>query len=513
MSPLEFFRDLSIRRKLTLIMMLTATAAVILISLAFLTFELLRFRTAVRGNLSTLAEIVGNNSTAALTFKDPKSAHETLQALAAEKHVVSAHIYTLEGNLFASYVRGRGDSFAPPPAHSFGHRFTKDFFELFQPITLHDEKVGTIFLRYSLEEMNSRLRQYAGIVALVMILSLFVAFFLSSLLQKLVSGPILHLVQTAKAVSRDKDYSVRAIATSRDELGALINGFNEMLEQIQQRDDALQKAYDDLEEKVERRTWRLQQEIAERKRAAAELEKALRIKGEFLSIMSHELRTPLNIIMGYTKILLDRIFGALNEDQERGLGKISRCSNELLSMINDIMEATRIEADKVTIEWEEVCPAEILDDLKGLYQVQRNAGTALEWHYPPDLPVLISDRAKLKQVLQNLLNNALKFTDTGTITVSARPVGQSRAVEFKVTDTGIGIAEDKLPLIFDMFRQVDSSASRSHGGVGLGLYIVKKFTEHLGGTVNVESEMGKGSTFTVIIPADRSNGTIARTEF
>jgi signal transduction histidine kinase len=497
------FRDISIKRKLTLIIMLTATAALIMTSSAFLAYELVRFRDSMKQHISSLAEIIGTNSTAALTFKDVRAAEETLGALKAEAHVISAAIFTHDGKAFAKYTRRGQPDFSAPPLRADGYYFTRHHMELFQAITFDGERIGTIYFRSSLEELYSRMQQYAGIVALVMIASLFVAFFVSSRLQRLVSGPILHLASIARLVSQEKDYSVRAQQMNRDELGTLTDGFNEMLAQIQQRDDALQKAHDGREARVAQRTEELRKEIDERKRAGEELEKALKVKDEFLAVMSHELRTPLNIIMGYAKVLQDKMLGDVNEQQGKSLGKIMRCSTELLSLFNDILEATRIEADKVKINWQPVPVSELIDGLQSLYSIPSDEGPALEWDYPPDLPVITSDSTKLKQILQNLINNALKFTEAGSVVVSARSVGtpgKPQAVEFKVSDTGIGIPKEKLPMIFEMFRQVDSSATRPQGGVGLGLFIVKEFAGYLEGDILVQSEVGRGSTFTLTLP-------------
>ena len=502
-----WLRHTSLKRKLMVIVMLTTIAALMMTTLVFLTYEFARYRGALVRNLSSLAEIIGANTTAALAFKDPRAAEETLRGLKAESHIVSAYIYTPDGSPFAGYSRPGYPPEAVSSSLEEGYRFTYRELELVQPIRLDGKRLGTIFIRSTLNEMYSRLLEYAGIFGLVMIASSCVAFVLSSRLQGLVSEPILHLAQTAKTVSQAKDYSVRAIKTGEDEIGSLIDGFNEMLAQIQLRDDALQKGREELEGRVQARTEDLRREVGERVRYAAELEKALQVKAEFLSVMSHELRTPLNVIMGYARIVLDEMFGAVSEGQKKALTTILRCSNDLLMMVNDIMTATKIEADKLEVEWEEVQPAEILEDLKSVYgaQLLKN-GVSLQWDYSTPLPAFVSDGNKIKHILQNLINNALKFTENGTVTVIAETLqceGNPYSLVLKVSDTGIGIPSEMHPVIFQMFRQVDSTMTRSHDGVGLGLFIVKKFAEYLGGTVGVESEIGRGSTFAVVLPLAR----------
>jgi signal transduction histidine kinase len=241
------------------------------------------------------------------------------------------------------------------------------------------------------------------------------------------------------------------------------------------------------------------------KEKTLELEIANRAKDEFLGVMSHELRTPLNVIKGYAEVTKEKTFGELNTEQEYALEKISSHATDLSHMINGILQVTTIEAKTVKIERRELNPCDVLDELKTDYLVRVNKDLRIVWDYPAYLPLLSTDDEKLRAILQNLVNNALKFTETGAITVSARHALDSQAMEFKVSDTGAGIAQDKLPLIFDMFKQVDSSATRKHEGVGLGLYIVKKFVDLLGGQIWVRSALGQGSTFTVSLPLNTAS--------
>jgi signal transduction histidine kinase len=236
------------------------------------------------------------------------------------------------------------------------------------------------------------------------------------------------------------------------------------------------------------------------KKQAADLEKASRIKDEFLGVMSHELRTPLNVIAGYTKIVQDGVLGDINTEQVKALDKVTRHSNELLVMVNSIMDATKIEAGAIAVECDELPITEFLDELRLLYEYPLGKDVALRWNYTPVLPFIRTDRDKLKHILQNLINNALKFTEAGCVTVSARHLPGIDRIELTVADTGIGIAPEELPVVFEKFRQVDASKTRSQGGVGLGLHIVKTFTEILGGTVRVTSQIGEGTSFVVTLP-------------
>ena len=225
-----------------------------------------------------------------------------------------------------------------------------------------------------------------------------------------------------------------------------------------------------------------------------------RARKEALDIVSHELRTPLNLIGGYAQVLKDRTLGEVNAKQEEALGKILRQSDNLLSTVNSVLDMARIEAGEISVAREQIVLADFLQALRIYFDASLAKPLSMRWSIPPELPMIRSDKAKLTIVLQNLINNAIKFTDHGQIEVSARHFGEKKSVEIEVKDSGIGIPQEALPVIFEKFRQADNSSTRNYGGVGLGLHIVKAFTEALGGSVAVASQPGKGSTFTLSLP-------------
>jgi len=259
--------------------------------------------------------------------------------------------------------------------------------------------------------------------------------------------------------------------------------------------------------------------LGELQQTMQSLDKATRVKEEFLGMMSHELRTPLNVVMGYARLMNERVLGDMNSMQEEAVAKIMSRARDQLTMITDILEVASIESeDRLSFGYEVNLPA-LLDDLKARYEVPERKEVVLVWDYPADLPVVRTDAEKLKHALQNVINNALKFTHSGAVTISVRPVSdqppgpsalpqgsegtaelEGRCVEFRVTDTGIGIAEEHLPQIFDSFHQIDSSDTRRYGGVGMGLYVVKKLAVILGARLQVTSAPGQGSTFTLMLP-------------
>jgi signal transduction histidine kinase len=236
------------------------------------------------------------------------------------------------------------------------------------------------------------------------------------------------------------------------------------------------------------------------KNQAAELEKSNKAKDEFLNLVSHELRTPLSLISGYAELIKTRMMGDINVDQEGALIKIKHHSWELLNTVNAILEATKIDAGACCVESSVVSLVYFLDGMKANYDNPTGKEVTLIWDYPADLPAVNTDCAKLKHIVENLINNAIKFTETGNVIISARHWRDRSAVKLTVTDTGIGVPSAALPFIFAKFYQADASQTRTYGGVGLGLHIVKKFTELLGAEIEVESEENKGSTFILTLP-------------
>ncbi len=235
-------------------------------------------------------------------------------------------------------------------------------------------------------------------------------------------------------------------------------------------------------------------------RLVADLEAADRLKSEFVSTMSHELRTPLNVIIGYTEMLREGAVGPITGGQRELIDRLDARGRELLELIEATLHVGRLEAGRDMVE---ISAVPIGDLLKALHActagLPRAPGVAFEWETPEDLAQrIMTDRAKVSLVVRNLVSNALKFTSEGQVRV--RLTVQNEALVIEVSDTGVGIGAEHLPIIFDMFRQVDGTTTRRHGGVGLGLYIVKQFVTRLGGTVEVTSTLGHGSRFRVVLP-------------
>jgi signal transduction histidine kinase/CheY-like chemotaxis protein len=509
-------RNLSIKRKLTLVAMFTSSIAVVLSSASFLVYDLVSFRNLLRQDLMTQAEIVAYNSAAALAFSDEPSANVTLSALTAKADVVAAVLYTPDGHVFAHYFRAGDQPALPARLETKGYRFTGQHLEVFSDVTLRGEHLGTLFLQSDMQRWNSRARQYAGILSLFVLISGVLSWFVASKLQILVSGPILELEHTMRAVSVDKNYAVRAVKTCGDETGRLIDGFNTMLSEIQHRDKAVQRANVDLK----MRTQELENEIIHRKRTQDELvkakdaaEEASLAKSAFLANMSHELRTPLNAIIGYSEILEEDMRESGPPDSVRDLKRIQSAGKHLLSLINDVLDLSKIEAGKMALHLEtfEVQPM-IEEIITTLQSAAARNGNRLSLRVAADVGSMNADVTKVRQILFNLLSNACKFTERGTVTLDVERRAAPDRLVFRVTDTGIGMTPQEQKALFKQFAQADSSISRKYGGTGLGLAISMRFANMMGGKIHVLSERSQGSVFTVELPAQVPRDATERTQ-
>jgi signal transduction histidine kinase/ActR/RegA family two-component response regulator len=484
-----------IKQKLMLMIMATSIAVLLLASIGYIVADYFHAREDLKRQLTEQADVIRKNSTAALEFLDRDDAQETLRTLAPNPHIRSACLYDATGKLFSSYVTPLASLPCPADPGPDGSRFLPERLLIVLPIDLRGRRSGTLLVRSDLELLQARMRGQLVIVGILLVVTSGVALLMSLRLHSIVSAPLNALARVATAVSSQGDYALRASRTTDDEVGVLVDAFNRMLERIQLRENELSAANEDL------RT-----EIAERRRAEQERAQLLvrereanRLKDEFLATLSHELRTPLNAILGWIKLLRSSAVPPAGID--RALEKIERNAQAQTRLVEDLLEVSRITTGKLRLEIKDVdLIAVATTAIESIRPTAEARGVAIDRHFAASSLPTTGDPDRLQQVLWNLISNAVKFTPPGgTVGVHLRRDGTSD--EMTVSDTGIGIDPAFLPDVFDTFRQADASTTRTYGGLGLGLSIVRHIVELHGGDVRAESEgPGKGSRFIVRLP-------------
>jgi len=505
------FERSSLNKKLTIISFLSTGTALLFVFVAFTVTSVLNHRKDEGMQLSSFAGVIGANSVDALTFNDRSRAHKTLSALRAKDEISSAALFDRNGAVFAQYARpglveADPATLAVDPddekltiANRLGSSFWSTSMRRYRPVTgLDNTQIGVVMIEADLTTMWLDVLKSLGMIAAAMGGSLMVAMVLASRFKGSIADPVTKLINAAQKVSASQNYNLRISHDRTDELGTLIDSFNDMLAQIEGRGAALTHHRDELERQVSVRTEQL-----EKAKNAAEA--ASRAKSAFLATMSHEIRTPMNGVLGMTEMLLST---SLTETQRNFTKLVKRSGEHLLVIINDILDFSKIEAGKLSIEYINFNLWDLLDDINNIYTPQAQAkGIALDFDIANDIPIAIcGDPNRLRQIMANLLGNAIKFTDRGQILAKVQVTGEDGptvSLRFEVHDTGIGVSRDARSRIFEAFSQADNSTTRKYGGTGLGLAISRQLVELMGGKIGVENALTQGSIFWFTVSFDK----------
>jgi TMAO reductase system sensor TorS len=514
-------QHLSVTQRLHIAVTVATATALLIVAFALLVFEAYSLHATDKRELQADAKVIAGNCGTAVELGNADAIRQALLFAQNFAKVRSAALYDTNGQILATYETPGGRSELAAPRSGIAELFHAFHLHESGPVLSNGKGVGTIYVDGDVSSLKDRIVLISTALCLSLPAALVMVTPVLRRMSNRISRPLRELAWTTKIVTLRHDYSVRAQKESADEVGHLVDAFNEMLQQIENQTEELRRSHGSLELRVAERTLELEQEIAERKQAEAALHRAKELadranhaKSEFLANMSHEIRTPLNGIIGLTELALeqetsDEIRGDLQTVKESGLG--------LLEIINDILDFSKVEAGKLEIDSEPFSLRLTLSEtVQALALKARQKNLQLVTEVPDETPDnFTGDAMRMRQVLMNLIGNAIKFTDEGEVRVQvsvSKLAPESVELHFVVRDTGIGVSPEARRKIFEPFMQADGSATRKQGGTGLGLTISKRLVELMKGRLWLESEVAVGSAFHFTLQCGRSEAmeTITR---
>lgn len=532
------FYNLPIRQKLSIVVLLTCSFLVVLIAGLFIADKYVSYRRNIVANIATLAKAIGINSTAALTFQDNKTAEEILSAFSADPDVVAACIFTPDGELFAAYPQplsvDNPESVATAhlivqlkkqlETQAEGHIFSGKFLDLAKPIRLKGKHIGAIVIRKDLERFYNRLTMAILMVVAIVIVLMLATQLITSRLHTAISKPLMDLVHTMEKVSANKNYALRAKKHNSDELGTLIDGFNDMLAQVQSRDQQLEHHRYQLEDLVDQRTQELSGanekltiEMEERKAAQEKLARAQRMEaiGTLASGVAHDLNNILSGIVSYPDLLLMRLSD--KSELRKPLETIQKSGQKAATIVQDLLTLARRSITTTEVVDLRHIAQEYLSSPECAKMRSYHPDVQIKTQFASDLMDIAGSPVHLSKTIMNIISNAAEAIPAkGTITIALRnqyidapiqgydQVQQGDYVLLKISDTGHGIAPHDLEQIFEPFY---TKKVMGRSGTGLGMAVVWGTVKDHNGYIDVESVEDAGTTFYLYFPVTRQRKT------
>ncbi len=507
---------LSLANRLRLLVILAITAALLVAGLMYAAAEYYSLRRGAAERLLTQAIDLAQDASGPLRRADGKQARGLLTPQRADPLIRSERLYDAAGRVFADFSPWADAGAAAGAAQSAAtddaprDRQSVRYVGLSRvrvavPVMQGGERLGSVQLEADLTPLLLQAQRDSQYVLAGLLLAAVAAFLLTGRARRGISAPVHDLLLVTREVLERKNYSIRADKEKNDEIGALVDGFNAILTELERRDRHVHVYQNEFEKRVRERTVQLDIAVANAQEAAKRAEEASRAKSDFLARMSHEIRTPMNGVLGMAELL--RHSPSLDARQRHYAVTIHQSGNALLEIINDILDFSKIEAGKLELDIGRFCLRDIVEDAIDIVAERAySKGLELVCDIPPQIDTTVcGDGLRLRQVLINLISNAVKFTARGEVKIKVRNVDtglHNSSFHFEVTDTGIGIQPENCAAIFESFAQEDSSTTRRYGGTGLGLAICQQLVELMGGKIGVRSTPGQGSTFYFSVPLE-----------